>query len=97
MGIPDYEGAENETDLEPASTSPTSVRAGDNSGVARPHGSKLKLLGVEGTLPDVDAFVRYQDEQIARSALGHFLNLGAQKAARSAPTTSAPSCPTPST
>ena len=28
--------------------------------------------------PDIDAFVRYHDEQIARSALGHFLNLGTQ-------------------
>ncbi len=33
---------------------------------------------MQGTLPDIDAFVRYHDEQIARSALGHFLNLGTQ-------------------
>ncbi|WP_243061164.1 DUF935 domain-containing protein [Nocardioides sp. SR21] len=79
MGIPDYEGAPNETSLDAGLDIATSVRAGDNSGVARPNGSKLQLLGVTGTLPDVDAFVRYQDEQIARSVLAHVLNLATQK------------------
>lgn len=79
MGIPDYEAAEGETSLDAGLEIATTMRAGDNSGVARPSGSKLNLLGVTGSLPDVDAFIRYQDEQITRSALGHFLNLGTQK------------------
>lgn len=79
MGIPDYEAAPGETSLDAGLAIATEMRAGDNSGVARPTGSKLALLGVTGSLPDVDAFIRYQDEQIARSALGHFLNLGTQK------------------
>ena len=79
MGIPDYEAAPGETNLDAGLEIATGMRGGDNSGVARPSGSKLQLLGVTGKLPDVDAFVRYQDEQIARAALGHFLNLGTQK------------------
>jgi hypothetical protein len=79
MGIPDYEAAPGETSLEAGLEIATGARSGDNSGIARPSGSKFGLLGVTGTLPDVDAFVRYQDEQITRSALGHFLNLGTQQ------------------
>lgn len=78
VGIPDYEGAPDERDLTAGQQIATDLRAGDNSGVARPNGSKLNLLGVQGALPDIDAFVRYQDEQIARAVLAHFLNLGTQ-------------------
>lgn len=79
MGVPVYTGAENEASLDAGEDIARNVRAGDDSGAALPYGATLKLLGVEGQLPDVDAFVRYQDEQIVRSALGHFLNLGTQK------------------
>jgi hypothetical protein len=78
MGIPLYTGAENETDLAKGQEIASEVRAGDDSGAAIANTAKLELLGVQGTLPDVEIFVRYQDEQIARSALGHFLNLGGQ-------------------
>lgn len=78
IGIPDYEAAEGETSLAAGQQIASDMRAGDNSGVARPHGSKLTLLGVQGALPDVEKFVAYHDSQIARSALGHFLNLGGQ-------------------
>lgn len=53
-------------------------RSGDTAGAAIPFGAKLELLGVTGTLPDADVPVRYYDEQMARSALAHFLNLGTQ-------------------
>lgn len=55
-----------------------SVRSGENAGAALPNGADLKLLGVEGKLPDADPVIRYYDEQIARAVLAHFLNLGTQ-------------------
>lgn len=78
MGVPIYTAAEGETDLEAGRSIAEGARSGDNAGAAIPHGADFELLGVEGSLPSVDLFVRYQDEQIARSALGHFLNLGTQ-------------------
>jgi hypothetical protein len=78
IGIPDYEAADGETSLDAGQQIASDMRAGDNSGVARPHGSKLQLLGVTGELPDIEKLVQYHDAQIARSALGHFLNLGSQ-------------------
>lgn len=78
MGIPWYTGAEDEDDLGKGEAVAKRLRAGDSSGGAGPWGSKLELLGVTGTLPDVERNVRYQDEQIARSVLANFLNLGNQ-------------------
>ncbi|WP_105567136.1 phage portal protein family protein [Microbacterium halophytorum] len=51
-------------------------RSGESAGAAVPHGAEVKLLGVEGTLPDAEKPIRYYDEQIARAVLAHFLNLG---------------------
>lgn len=78
MGIPVYEGAEGEKDLTPGRVTATKLRAGDAAGVATPYGAKLRLMGVEGDLPDADKPIRYHDEQIARGVLAHFLNLGTQ-------------------
>lgn len=78
MGIPVYEGAEGEEDLSKGLDIATSVRSGDNSGAATPAGAKLRLMGVEGTLPQALPSIRYHDEQIARGVLAHFLNLGTQ-------------------
>lgn len=80
MGVPVYQAAETDTqeDIEKGRELATSYRAGDSSGAALPYGAKLRLLGVEGALPDADKPIRYHDEQIARSVLAHFLNLGTQ-------------------
>jgi hypothetical protein len=78
MGVPIYEGADGEASLEAGQQIAANARSGDNAGAAIPHGAAFKLVGVEGTLPDPDKFVRYQDEQIARAVLAHFLNLGTQ-------------------
>lgn len=78
MGLPVYTGAENESDLAAGKAIATEARAGSNAGAALPHGASLDLVGVSGSLPDPDKFVRYQDEQIARAVLAHFLNLGTQ-------------------
>lgn len=78
VGVPIYTAGPNETSLEKGIALATSIRGGDNAGGGIPSGAKLELLGVNGRLPDIAEFVRYQDEAIARAALGHFLNLGSQ-------------------
>lgn len=78
MGIPLYKGTENETNLDKGMALAKAWRSGDSSGAAVAHGADLVLRGVEGQLPDADPAIRYQDEQIARAVLAHFLNLGTQ-------------------
>jgi len=78
MGIPVYEGAEEESDLSDGLAMAKAMRSGRNSGAATPHGAKLRLAAPEGNLPDAEPAVRYFDEQIARAVLAHFLNLGTQ-------------------
>ena len=53
-------------------------RAGEQSGASLRNGAKLELIGVTGDLPDTEKPIRYQDEQIARAVLAHFLNLGTE-------------------
>ena len=53
-------------------------RSGENAGASLPNGATLALKGVEGRLPDALPVIRYYDEQVARAALAHFLNLGTQ-------------------
>lgn len=78
MGIPLYKGAPGEESLAGGAALAQAWRSGDNSGAAIPDGADLSLVGVSGTLPDADPAIRYQDEQIARAVLAHFLNLGTQ-------------------
>lgn len=78
MGVPLYEGAENEDDLTAGRGLATAWRSGEAAGAAIPNGASLTLRGVDGTLPDADPAIRYHDEQIARAVLAHFLNLGTQ-------------------
>lgn len=78
MGVPVYEGAEGETDLTAGEDLAQRIRSGDNAGAAIPHGAKLTLAGVTGATADPLPSVRYFDEQIGRSVLAHFLNLGQQ-------------------
>lgn len=78
MGVPVYEAGKGEKDLTEGQKLATSFRSGDAAGAAVPEGAKLRLLGVEGTLPDAEKVIRYYDEQIARAVLAHFLNLGTQ-------------------
>lgn len=93
LGVPVYYGAQppdgvlvnpddaeqwQEDDLAAGKALASAFRAGDNSGAAVPFSAKLKLQGVEGTLPNADPVIRYYDEQIARAVLAHFLNLGTE-------------------
>ncbi|WP_327029718.1 DUF935 domain-containing protein [Micromonospora sp. NBC_01740] len=78
MGIPIYEAAEGETDLSKGLEMAKKLRSGEASGAATPNGARMRLAGVEGSLPDANPAIRYHDEQIARAVLAHFLNLGTQ-------------------
>jgi hypothetical protein len=78
MGVPLYKGAENEASLDKGAELAQAWRSGDSAGAAVPYGADLILRGVEGNLPNADTAIRYQDEQIARAVLAHFLNLGTQ-------------------
>lgn len=91
MGVPVYTGADlsavtdseerqrrEKADLEHGEKIARAFRSGNSAGAAIPHGAKLELLGVQGTLPDADKPIRYYDEQIARAVLAHFLNLGTE-------------------
>lgn len=53
-----------------------SMKAGEASGTAIPHGSDLKLLGVSGTLPDTIASIRFHNEEMARRYMMMFMQLG---------------------
>lgn len=53
-----------------------SARAGDTAGASLPNGATLQLVGVKGNLPDLDKQIRYYDEQMSRTVLANFLNLG---------------------
>ncbi len=53
----------------------SSIRVGQQGG-AVPVGFKLRIIGIEGTLPDALATLRYYDEQVARSTLTSILDLG---------------------
>jgi hypothetical protein len=78
MGVPRYKGAPDEEDLSAGLTIAQGWRSGANSGAAIPHDADLDLVGVTGQIPDAMPAIRYHDEQIARTVLAHFLNLGTQ-------------------
>lgn len=78
QALDDPDGTKSEQDIADGLTIATNVRSGEAAGASLPHGAKLELLGVSGTLPDSSILIRYFDEQMARSFLGHFLNLGTE-------------------
>jgi hypothetical protein len=52
------------------------VQSGDGSGVATPYGTRLRILGVEGTLPKPLESVKYHDAQMARAFMQMVMELG---------------------
>lgn len=92
LGVPVYEGMprnealfdqaeivrREEADLASGRKLAQGLRAGETAGASIPNGAKLTLTGVTGQLPDAEAPIRYYDEQMAKSALAHFLTLGTQ-------------------
>ncbi|WP_256991802.1 MULTISPECIES: DUF935 domain-containing protein [unclassified Rhodococcus (in: high G+C Gram-positive bacteria)] len=78
MGVPVYEAGERDeqAQLDKGEDIARSYRSGDASGAALPWKARLRLLGVEGNLPDAQPAINYHDAQIGRAVLAHFLNLG---------------------
>lgn len=78
MGVPVVESApgSSQAQIDQDQQLASSVRGGDVAGVAMPAGAKLRLVGVEGSLPDTVASIRYHDEQMARAFLAMFIQLG---------------------
>ncbi|HEU5046144.1 MAG TPA: hypothetical protein VFT75_18635 [Nocardioidaceae bacterium] len=52
------------------------TRAVEGGGVGLPNGAQMGIAGVSGTLPDTLGSIKYQDEQMARSFLAMFMQLG---------------------
>jgi hypothetical protein len=78
MGVPwatAWQGAGKE-DLKALNQAAQRLKSGDTSGGVGPFGSEMKLLGVQGTLPDTLASINYHDESMARRFLMMFMQLG---------------------
>lgn len=78
-GIPIVEATQpnvGRTELQQAAVMATRLQSGDGAGVAMPYGTTLKILGVEGTIPDAIASAEYHDRQMARAFLQMFAELG---------------------
>src|SRR5207253_10621114 len=52
------------------------LQSGQGAGAATPYGTRLRLLGVEGTLPDTIGSISYHDQQMARAFMQMFAELG---------------------
>jgi hypothetical protein len=78
MGVPTVEAPQGATPamMTELNTLAQSYRAGEASGGAIPYGGRLRLVGVEGTLPDALPVIRYHDGSIAKNVLAQFLELG---------------------
>jgi hypothetical protein len=81
MGIPIGVGAQGYTDdeLKALARLAQSFRAGENAGGAIPYGTDLKLLGVQGSIPDTILSIRFHNEEMSRAFLMMILDLGSTK------------------
>lgn len=78
MGVPVIEAQEGASPAQMAEYQAlaSAYRSGEKSGGALPHGARLRLVGVEGSLPDALPAIEMHDTAIARSVLAQFLQLG---------------------
>jgi hypothetical protein len=78
MGVPVMTGPKGATpeQLTALSTMAQAYRSGDKAGGAIPHGTELKLKGVEGAIPDSVGFMRFCNEEMAKGFLAMFMQLG---------------------
>lgn len=51
-------------------------KVGERGGGALPNATKLRLVGTEGSIPDTLGSIRFQNEEMARSMLMMFMQLG---------------------
>lgn len=62
--------------LEKAAEMATAIQAGDGAGVATPYGTRLRILGIEGTRPYALDSIKYHDGQMARAFMQMVMELG---------------------
>lgn len=76
MGIPWFEvdPAASQPQIESLARKAEEIRASTVGGGAGP--GKLRIAGVEGSLPDTIASIRYHDEQMAKALMQMLFNLG---------------------
>ncbi len=77
MGVPMATAPEGatQTEIDDLAKMMQAYTGGATAGGALPFGAIVKLLGVEGNLPDIAAAIDYHDRMIAIVGLAHFLNL----------------------
>ena len=82
MGIPvaEYTADQDRNETQRALSA---MRAGDMSGAVFPQGTNVQLLGVTGSTVDPMPQLEYHGQEIARSVLAMFLDLGHDNGARS--------------
>lgn len=78
MGMPIAEAMANATkgQIEMLDRMMQRWKAGEHAGGAVPAGTRVRLVGVEGSVPDTIGSVRYHDEQMSKLMLVQFLDLG---------------------
>ena len=80
MGVPNVEWAmgSNPTpgQLTEAHNLASAARVGDVAGASLPPGARLVLTGLSGGVPDTLGFIKWLDQQISRSMLAGWLDLG---------------------
>lgn len=81
MGIPSAEFAA-DADRNETMRALSAMRAGDLSAAAFPTGSNFRLVGVQGSTTDPLPLIEYHGQEIARSVLAMFLDLGHDNGAR---------------
>jgi len=78
VGMPVITGPEGASDvqLRDLDKMAQEYKVGERGGGALPFGSKLTLAGTQGALPDTIGSIRFQNEEMARSMLMMFMQLG---------------------
>lgn len=78
VGMPIIEAPEGATkaDIIELDKMAQEYKVGERGGGALPYGAKLTLQGTIGTLPDTIGSIRFQNEEMARSMLMMFMQLG---------------------
>lgn len=78
VGMPIIEGPEGASgpQLKQLDQMAREFKAGERGGGAVPYGTKVRLVGTEGSLPDTIASIRFHNEEMARSMLMMFMQLG---------------------
>jgi hypothetical protein len=78
VGMPIIEAPPSATpaDIQDLDKMAQEYKVGERGGGAVPYQTKLRLVGTEGSIPDTIGSVRFQNEEMARSMLMMFMQLG---------------------